>query len=90
MKAYFQILGKSTLSFAAFFWQLFFGLLPFTLIASVMGYTGQKVAQLNGEYFQGIYGAIIPIVTHFFIAIVGGMILWTVLYIGRKLLEFFF
>jgi hypothetical protein len=55
-----------------------------------MAYTGQKAAQLNGEYFQGIYGAIILIVTHFFITIVGGMILWTVLYIGRKLLEFFF
>jgi len=55
-----------------------------------MGYTGQKAAQLNGEYFQGIYVAIIPLVSHFFIAIVGGMIPWTVLYIGRKLLEFFF
>ncbi|RKE57293.1 hypothetical protein [Sphingobacterium detergens] len=90
MKVLFKNLSKTNIRFSTLFWQLFFGVLPFTLIISVMAYTGQKTAELNGEYFQGISGALISLIAHPIVIFIGSIMIWTVLSIGKNLLKLFF
>jgi len=90
MKAYFQNSSNSNIKFSILFWQLFFGMLPFTLIISILAYTGQKTADLNGEKFQGILGALISLIVHPMIVIVGSILLWIILFVGRNLLKLIF
>lgn len=90
MKAYFQNSSKTSIKFSILFWQLFVGMLPFTLIVSIVAYTGQKTAEFNGENFQGISGALISLITHPIVVFVGSIILWTILFIGRNLLKLIF
>jgi hypothetical protein len=89
MKAYFQNSSKIDIKFSVLFLQLFFGILPFTLIMSIIAYTGQKPAEFNGEYFQGLYGALIPLIPHPIVVFVGTIILWTILFLGRNILKLF-
>ncbi|MGJ1242748.1 hypothetical protein [Sphingobacterium siyangense] len=90
MKSYFQNPSKTSIKFSILFWQLFFGMLPFTLIISIVAYTGQKPAEFNGENFQGISGALISLITHPIVVFLGSIILWTILFIGRSLLKLIF
>jgi len=90
MKAYFQNSSNSNIKFSILFWQLFFGMLPFKLIISMVAYTGQKPAEFNGENFQGISGALISLITNPIVVFVGSIILWTILFIGRRLLKLIF
>ncbi|MNK09240.1 hypothetical protein D3C87_271910 [compost metagenome] len=47
MKVYFQNSSKLSIKFSILFWQLLFGTLPFTLIISMLAYTGQKPTDFN-------------------------------------------
>lgn len=80
----------TSIKFSILFLQLFFGMLPFTLIVSIVAYTGQKPAEFNGENFQGISGALISLITHPIVVFVASIILWTILFIGRNLLKLIF
>ncbi|MCS4165290.1 hypothetical protein [Sphingobacterium sp. BIGb0116] len=90
MKAYFQNSSKLNIKFSILFWQLFFGTLPFTLIVSPLAFTGQRPANFNGEHLIGISGALISLITHPIVVFVGTIILWTILLIGRIIIEFIF
>ncbi len=90
MKAYLQNSSKLNTKFSILFWQLFFGILPFNLIISIMAYTGQKPTIFNGENLQGISGALISLITHPIVVFVGSIILWTILFIGRNILKLIF
>jgi hypothetical protein len=40
-----------------------------------VAYTGQKKTELNGEYLQGISGALISLITHPIMIFIGSIIL---------------
>jgi len=90
MKVYFQNSSKLNIKFSILFWQLLFGTLPFTLIISMLAYTGQKPADFNGEHLIGISGALISLIIHPIAVFVGTILLWTILFIGRIILKVIF
>ncbi|WP_286752574.1 MULTISPECIES: hypothetical protein [Sphingobacterium] len=90
MKVYFQNSSKLNIKFSILFWQLFFGILPFTLIVSMLAYTGQKPANFNGEHLIGISGALISLIIHPIVVFAGTTLLWTILFIGRVIIKMIF
>ncbi|WP_293912463.1 MULTISPECIES: hypothetical protein [unclassified Sphingobacterium] len=90
MKDYFKKIGNTDLSFGMLYWTLFFGGLPFILVAALLASFGLKPMQVNNVYYDGIIGFIIPLISLPVVVFISTVFIWFFLFVGKTLIRIIF
>ncbi|MGJ1444860.1 hypothetical protein ACR79S_19350 [Sphingobacterium spiritivorum] len=90
MKAYFKKIGNADLSFGILYWNLFFGGLPFILVAAILALFGIKPVAVNNVYYDGIIGFNIPLISLPIVVFISTVFICFFLFVGKNLIRIIF